>query len=144
MFPGPTHSPGAVSVQTMLDDVERHHEMSPLFHHDPESMPRISKTAYDCNRLANCITCKGGDNNYHPNGLRPFTIREFLALQTFPHCFRFPDNVTQTEMKIQLGNAVPPLMGAALMRSVLASLLANDKRRLRSSGGDEEGNPIEL
>lgn len=133
----------------MLDDVARHHELSPLSHHNPESLREISKPAYDSGRLAKCITCKGGDNNYHPSGQRPFTIREFLALQTFSHGFRFPEMwagrpFTRTEMKIQLGNAVPPLMGKALMQQVLASLIATDRRRLLESGGGDEANPIEI
>lgn len=136
----------------MLDDIAAHHEMTHLSHHDPASMPPISKPPYDAQRLAKCITCKGGDDNYHPSGLRPFTIRELLALQTFCHSFRYPKTLngvefTKTEMKVQCGNAVPPLMGKAIMRSVLGSLIATDKRRLLEFGGGGRGgaaNPIEL
>lgn len=133
----------------MLNDVEIAHAISPLLHHDPEAQPRIAKPPYDANTLAKTVTCKGGDNNYHPSGERPFTIREFMALQTFLHGFGFPESFlgrpfTTTEMKVQIGNAVPRLMGRAIMRSVLKSLVATDQRRLRLFGGAEEANAIEL
>lgn len=64
-----------------------------------------------------CITTHGGQN-YHPSGLRGFTNREFASLQGFPHDYRFSD----TNVKKQIGNAVPPLIGKVLFESIRQSL----------------------
>lgn len=148
-FPEPTHEPGTVSIQRTLDGLEAAHIASPLKYHDPASQKVLSgRTPYDANGLAKTMTCKGGDN-YHPNGLRNFTVQEYMALQTFPHTFRFPETrrgrpFTRTEMKIQLGNAVPPLVGKAVLSSVVDSLMSSDRRRLESFGGSNENDAIAL
>lgn len=148
-FPKYTHEPGTVSIQKTLYDLEAAHRISPLKYHDPDSQKILSgRSPYDANGLAKTMTCKGGDN-YHPSGLRNFTVQEYMALQTFPYTFQFPETcrnkpLTKTEMKIQLGNAVPPPVGKAVMSSVLDSLIASDKGRLEKIGGANENNPIAL
>lgn len=148
-FPEPTHEPGTVSIQKTLDELEAAHRVSPLKYHNPGSQKVLSgRTPYDANGLAKTMTCKGGDN-YHPSGLRNFTVQEYMALQTFPHTFRFPESgprksFTKTEMKVQLGNAVPPLVGKAVLSSVTSSLIASDKRRLENFGGATENDAIAL
>jgi DNA (cytosine-5)-methyltransferase 1 len=56
----------------------------------------------------------------HPEADRPITHREAARLQSFPDTFEFEGG--KTEIARQIGNAVPPLLGAALARH-LASLL---------------------
>lgn len=50
----------------------------------------------------------------HPEADRPITHREAARLQAFPDSFEFDGS--KTEIARQIGNAVPPLLGAALAR----------------------------
>lgn len=62
----------------------------------------------------------------HPDQHRPITHREAARLQSFPDDFVFRGS--KIEIARQIGNAVPPLLGGAVARSVYALL-----------SGDEEG-----
>lgn len=58
----------------------------------------------------------------HPSGTRDFTIREFAALQGFPH-----EHVFGTVgAKRQVGNAVPPVVGRAVLGEVVRALERED------------------
>lgn len=61
----------------------------------------------------------------HPEQHRPITHREAARLQSFPDDFVFCGN--KTEIARQIGNAVPPLLAAAVARSVYALLLRVDE-----------------
>ncbi|KAI9804997.1 MAG: hypothetical protein M1833_006300 [Piccolia ochrophora] len=78
----------------------------------------ISGKAYDSNLpLRGCITTSGGDN-YHPSGRRHFSIRELACLQGFPL-----DHIFHTvAAKKQIGNAVPPVVGAVFLEEVRRAL----------------------
>lgn len=52
----------------------------------------------------------------HPWEARNITLREGARIQTFPDTHRFVGN--QEEVAAQIGNAVPPLMASAIMRSL--------------------------
>ncbi|KAL3432770.1 S-adenosyl-L-methionine-dependent methyltransferase [Aspergillus tetrazonus] len=82
------------------------------------------RAPFDGNRQARTITCGGGDN-YHPSGLRGFTLREFACLQTFPLGFRFLGG--RTQVKRQIGNAVPPLLAKAVFKEIIRSLQDTDE-----------------
>lgn len=77
---------------------------------------------FDANQQAMTITTGGGQFNYHPSGKRCFTNREFAALQTFDNDYRFG----QREIRKQIGNAVPPVLGKALYRETIKSLKRSD------------------
>lgn len=69
-------------------------------------MPKRNVAPYNGNLpLRNCITT-GGSLDVHPSGLRCFTDRELACLQGFPleHLFG------ATKVKVQIGNAVPPVV----------------------------------
>src|SRR5439155_21049423 len=51
---------------------------------------------------------------------RYFTVRELARLQAFPEDWRFTGS--DAEQTVQIGNAVPPPMGRALMAAVAAAL----------------------
>ncbi|KAI0877369.1 S-adenosyl-L-methionine-dependent methyltransferase [Hypoxylon argillaceum] len=114
-FPAATHvAPGItrrgkkphVTVKRMLDriprDAAQHDDM-----HQPQEMVRKRLRRWDPDvTLKRCITTNGGYGNYHPNGRRDFTLREYATLQTFPvnYPFHNPDK------KKQIGNAFPPMV----------------------------------
>ncbi|KAI1347313.1 S-adenosyl-L-methionine-dependent methyltransferase [Xylaria sp. FL0043] len=73
--------------------------------------------------LTRCITTNGGVGNYHPNGRRDFTLREYATLQTFPvnYPFQTPDR------KRQIGNAFPPIAVKVLYKHLRKWLEAKDR-----------------
>ncbi|KAI1286563.1 S-adenosyl-L-methionine-dependent methyltransferase [Xylaria venustula] len=131
-FPEPTHSVNGskkrgrkphVTVKKMLEriprDASQYDDM-----HQPHEMVRKSLERWDPDvTLTRCITTNGGCGNYHPNGRRDFTLREYATLQTFPVDYPFftPDR------KRQIGNAFPP-MAAKVLYTHLRKWLENKDR----------------
>jgi len=60
----------------------------------------------------------------HPVAHRPITVREAARLQSFPDDFVFPEHQRMTSVARQIGNAVPPVLAAALARAVRDHLTA--------------------
>ncbi|MGV9196062.1 DNA (cytosine-5-)-methyltransferase [Arcanobacterium canis] len=56
----------------------------------------------------------------HPSETRPFTVREYARIQTFPDSWEFAGSVANQYK--QIGNAVPVNLGYHIGRCVLASL----------------------
>jgi DNA (cytosine-5)-methyltransferase 1 len=74
----------------------------------------------------------------HPTANRPITIREAARLQSFPDSFVFPNSQSMVSVAKQIGNAVPPMLGAALAKAVLkhfeeyrgvSSAIGHDRRK---------------
>jgi DNA (cytosine-5)-methyltransferase 1 len=78
--------------------------------------PRWDELA--CTVLTKCDVHWGAF--FHPDQARSLSPREAARLQSFPDRFTFSGS--RTEQFIQIGNAVPPLMGAAVANSLLASI----------------------
>lgn len=71
----------------------------------------------------------------HPGRARNLTLREGARLQTFPDSFQFLGS--QEEIAAQIGNAVPPRLGAALGHAILGALRGNYGREMRRSSPPE-------
>lgn len=90
--------------------------------HNPEQLPRRSDAPYPSNLpLRNTITCNGGPN-CHPSGKRLFTLRELACLQGFPLEHQFGP----TRTRMQIGNAVPPVVAKVFFEQVKKALLKAD------------------
>lgn len=61
----------------------------------------------------------------HPSEHRPITLREGARCMSFPDSFVFPEEQSMTSVGKQIGNAVPPLLAAAIANGI-AELLQQD------------------
>ncbi|KAJ5674651.1 uncharacterized protein N7477_004585 [Penicillium maclennaniae] len=132
-FPQPTHSlpgGGLKSIETIhstINDIPQH---AP--NHDvEEGLRRWAllgwRQPYNGHQPARTLTCSGGDSNYHPSGKRAFTCRELASLQTFPVNFQF----SKSNVRQQIGNAVPPKFAEAVFREIRRSLRETDEKELQ-------------
>ncbi len=71
----------------------------------------------------------------HPGEPRNLTLREGARLQTFPDTFQFLGS--QEEIAAQIGNAVPPRLGAALGRAIIAATSESIDRIVQSRSRPE-------
>lgn len=67
-----------------------------------------------------------GGVNLHPKLPRVLTAREMARLQSFPDDFIFEGK--KNKQLVQIGNAVPPLLGKAIGLSVIESLMQNKEQ----------------
>lgn len=75
------------------------------------------------NEPALTLTCNPAQKQTercHPTETRPFTIREYARIQTFPDSWEFQGSMA-SQYK-QIGNAVPPNLGFHIARGALVSL----------------------
>lgn len=124
-FPKPTHGPpgsGLIPYQTIHDVISRipkeaSWHLNVHQNYKPPQQFKVPKKPYDAARAyARCITTSGGDNNYHPSGLRGFTPRELARIQGFPMDYQFHDSC-MSKVRKQVGNALPPLAWSRVMGS---------------------------
>lgn len=78
---------------------------------------RPRKTDLSCTILTKCDVHWGA--YIHPVQDRALTVREAARLQSFPDTFGFLGS--RTEQYVQVGNAVPPLLGRAIANSLLSA-----------------------
>ncbi len=67
-----------------------------------------------------CSPCQKMTDRIHPDETRPFTIREYARIQTFPDTWKFEGSVSSQYR--QIGNAVPVKLAVALGRSMRKAL----------------------
>lgn len=110
--------------------------------HEPHLEKPVLKPSYSGDRcLRSTVTC--GADVFHPSGTRKFTVRELACLQGFPLSFRFPRHC-KTELRRQIGNAVPPVVYEKIVLAVKRTLDESDARYTRDDTpidlfGDEGG-----
>jgi DNA (cytosine-5)-methyltransferase 1 len=135
-FARPTHGEPGSSLQAFkkirhyIKDIPR----GATQHVTSDRFPRGPRLPFSDDEFAKTLTCSGGVGNYHPSGLRLYTIREAASLQTFPISHTFtPDS--KTKARRQIGNAVPPLLARSMYREIIKCLKESD----RVEGLSEEG-----
>ncbi len=69
-----------------------------------------------------CAPAQKQTERCHPSETRPFTVREYARIQTFPDDWEFAGALTS--QYVQIGNAVPVNLAKALGKSVVRSLNA--------------------
>ncbi len=79
----------------------------------------IGHRLIDPHKPAPTVTGRGDDKGgvvvlHHPNNKRRMTCRELATIQSFPLNYVFSGN--KSSIYRQIGNAVPPLMAAAVAR----------------------------
>lgn len=81
--------------------------------------------AYDGNKPHRYVViARDNQKIYRPNGKQPMTIREVGCLQSFPFHHSFEGR--RTDKWRQIGNAVPPMVGQAILNEVKRSLMVTD------------------
>lgn len=60
----------------------------------------------------------------HPNQNRALSTREGARLQGFPDCYYFSGS--KSSKNLQIGNAVPPILGQVLAKEIIKSIIANE------------------
>ena len=144
-FPKPTHKGKHVPVKLALKGVEKapynneHHKINPTTiemlkqippggnyknipkYKDKNWMSLIYRRLNPDKPSPTIVAMRGGGTwGYHYNKPRALTNRERARIQTFPDNFIFEG--TPTEVRMQLGNAVPPLGAKAIAESILNHL----------------------
>jgi len=98
-------------------------------HWDEPSHTLVAHMAHDCSDFI------------HPELNRPITVREAARLQSFPDGYRFGSSHFRQLRGI--GNAVPPLLGEAMARHLVAQLAKPDGSNLERPQ-EQEYQPLSL
>ena len=107
----------------MVDRLDKLKEGQSLYDNFADAWKRVY-----WNKASNTIKENHGGCNVHPKLPRVMTARELAALQSFPDDFIF-EGAKKWQL-VQIGNAVPPLLGKAVglcIRNSLEEFYENKK-----------------
>ena len=79
---------------------------------------RMKWDGLSCTILTKCDVHWGA--YIHPSQDRAISVREAARIQSFPDWFQFEGSMT--DQYVQIGNAVPPVLGRCIARSLLESI----------------------
>lgn len=137
-FPEPTHGmlggPACVTIREALAPLAGRLGRA-AENHNPEVLVaknlRKSKTRapYSPNTPLRALLHTGGTTQWHPSGLRPFTLREQALLQGFPVDFIFPTEQSDKQHLKGIGNAVPGWAFVPLLEQAIATMQQEDVLR---------------
>ena len=113
-----------MTIKNVLDKVENY----------PGRIPETMKYAIQRNgqpfdpniQKKGLITGSGGVHALHPCGKRDYNLQEFAAFQTFPMHHKFAGTIS--DIRLQIGNAVPPVGAKAYLENIVRSLQKSDRR----------------
>ncbi|ETN40208.1 uncharacterized protein HMPREF1541_04484 [Cyphellophora europaea CBS 101466] len=127
-FPEPTHGAADTGLKPLatINSAMSNIPHNALNHDQSIRFENGRRPPLDGNVQAKTITTNAGQGNYHPSGLRPYTLRELARLQTFPLYHSFAGAKGVTEARRQIGNAVPPVLAKAMFRAIVKSLKESD------------------
>ena len=74
-----------------------------------------------CSTITRNFSCISAGTFIHPTQDRTLTFREAARIQTFPDNYEFVGKTTN----VQLGNAVPPMLGEIIGKEILKALQTN-------------------
>jgi len=145
IYPSPTHSESNkklkkwISVRQAIDDLKDLPDDKDFSHirskHTPDMIKRMSETKYEqsaqpkykeayfkCHPDKPSLTVKEnhGAVFVHYEKSRCMTARELARLQTFPDDFKFTGS--KKDILVQIGNAVPCLLGKHIGKSIIKML----------------------
>jgi DNA (cytosine-5)-methyltransferase 1 len=120
---GPGKKP-FVTIKDVIDKVASY----------PGRIPEIMKYAIERNgqpfnpniQKKGLITGSGGVHALHPCGKRDYNLQEFAAFQSFPMHHKFAGGIS--EIRLQIGNAVPAIGAKAYLENIVRSLQKSDRR----------------
>jgi len=140
IMPRPSHKNGHVSIGTALSDLESISDETVTNQSQYFVATRAScgggqgDHTNEASKVAYCIRANSrGRIQFHYALDRRLTVRECARLQSFPDPFVFPFT-TQRNLTL-IGNAVPPILGYRVARSV-----ENFMRSCESVAADTNGN----
>ena len=120
-----------VTRPVRADDIEAFNQMTPTTRYSalPDELKRYRDDIFDdkykrlgWSELSRSITAHIAKDGYwyiHPSDPRTLTVREAARIQTFPDDFRFAGS--RSHQFAQIGNAVPPALGAIIGSALLAA-----------------------
>ncbi len=87
---------------------------------------RMKWDGQSCTVLTKCDVHWGA--YIHPEQNRSITVREAARIQSFPDWFHFQG--PRTEQYVQVGNAVPPILGRKIGEAILKADQASEKEKM--------------
>ena len=100
---------------------------------------RMKWDGLSCTILTKCDVHWGA--YIHPSQDRAISVREAARIQSFPDWFQFEGSMT--DQYVQVGNAVPPVLGRSIARSILLSEDTCHDRTRKSPERISDRRPLE-